>query len=118
MQPAVLSTAGAGFAGSNLCRFLLARGYAVRSLGWVEFQHAERTSVDVMQGASRDPVAVAHAMRGVGTAIDPVTAAPSSEPEEIFSTGVAGTWTVWQTAIREHVNQLNRSAANLANHSP
>jgi len=102
-QPAVLITGGAGFVGSNLCRFLLARGYAVRSLDSAPFQHPERTSVDVMQSDIRDPVAVAHAMRGVSAVIHAAAAAPASSAEEIFSTGVAGAWTVLQTAVRSRV---------------
>ena len=104
-QPTVLITGGAGFLGGHLCRFLLARGFAVRSLDVRSFEHAERAGVDVMQGDIRDPVAVAHAMRGVSAVVHAARAA-SSSPEEIFATGVAGTWTVLQTALRSRVSRF------------
>ncbi len=102
-QPLVLITGGAGFVGINLCRLLLARGYAVRSLDAAPFPYPERRLVDVMRGDVRDSVVVAHAMRDV-TAVIHAAAAPADGPVgEIFSTDVAGTWTVLQTAVRNRV---------------
>ena len=68
-KPLVLITGGAGFLGINLCRFLLARGYAVRSLDIAPFNYPKRATVDVMLGDIRDSAVVAQAMRGVRLAI-------------------------------------------------
>jgi nucleoside-diphosphate-sugar epimerase len=62
-KPLVLITGGAGFLGINLCRFLLARGYAVRSLDIAPFDHPEHTTVDVMLGDVRDSAVVAQGSR-------------------------------------------------------
>jgi nucleoside-diphosphate-sugar epimerase len=102
-QPLVLVTGGAGFLGSHVCRYLLARGYAVRSLDIAPFEHPERDSIDVMRGDIRDAVLVGHAMRGVTGVVHAASAAAAQRADEIFSSGVAGTWTVLQTAIRNQV---------------
>jgi nucleoside-diphosphate-sugar epimerase len=102
-KPLVLITGGAGFLGINLCRLLLARGYEVRSLDIAPFDHAERATVDVMLGDVRDSAVVAQAMRGISCVVHAASAAPPSTAEEIFSTNVAGTWTVLQTAVRHRV---------------
>jgi nucleoside-diphosphate-sugar epimerase len=102
-KPLVLITGGAGFLGINLCRFLLARGYAVRSLDIAPFDHPERTTVDVMLGDIRDSPVVAQAMQDVSCVVHAAAAAPLSAAEEIFSANVAGTWTVLQTAMRNRV---------------
>jgi nucleoside-diphosphate-sugar epimerase len=99
----VLITGGAGFVGSHLCRFLLAAGFGVRLLDNAPFQRAGGLCVDLLQGDIRDPIAVEHAMRGVVAVIHAAAAAPASVPEEVFSTNVAGTWTVLQTAVRKRV---------------
>lgn len=105
-QPRVLITGGAGFVGINLCRFLLARGYSVRSLDAAPFEHAERNFVDVVHGDVRDADVVARAMRGVSAVIHAAVASPSSTSAEVFSTDVAGTWTVLQAALRSRVPRL------------
>lgn len=102
-QSLVLVTGASGFLGSHVCRDLLGRGYAVRALDSAPFEHAERESIDVMLGDIRDSVLVGHAMRGVTGVVHAAAAAPSQRADEIFSTGVAGTWTVLQTAIRARV---------------
>jgi nucleoside-diphosphate-sugar epimerase len=102
-QPLVLVTGASGFLGSHLSRYLLARGYAVRSLDSTPCEHPEHDAIDVMLGDIRDPVLVGHAMRGVTGVVHVASAAPTQSADEIFSTGVAGTWTVLQTAIRHHV---------------
>jgi nucleoside-diphosphate-sugar epimerase len=102
-QPLVLVTGASGFLGGHVCRYLLGRGYAVRSLDSAPCEHPERDSIDVMLGDIRDPVLVGHAMRGVTGVVHAASAAPTQSADEILSTGVAGTWTVLQTALRNHV---------------
>jgi nucleoside-diphosphate-sugar epimerase len=96
----VLITGGAGFLGINLCRFLLARGFAVRILDTAPFDYPERASVEVVYGDICDPILVERAMLGVSYVIHAAAAAPSRPKEEIFSTNVTGTWTVLQAALR------------------
>ena len=83
-QPLVLVTGGAGFLGSHVCRYLLGRGYAVRSLDTAPFKHPERGSIDVMRGDIRDAVLVGHAMRGVAGVVHTASAAPAQRANEIF----------------------------------
>ena len=99
-QRLVLITGGAGFIGSNLCRFLLARGFAVRILDTAPFDCPERASVDVMYGDIRDPRRLERAMSGVSYVVHAAAAPASSPTEEIFATNVTGTWTVLQAALR------------------
>lgn len=105
-RPLVLITGGAGFVGINLCRFLLAGGFAVRTLDTASFNYPECTSVDVMQGDVRDAIRVDHAMRGVKCVVHAAAAAPWSPVEETFSANVAGTWMVLQTAMRHHIQRF------------
>jgi nucleoside-diphosphate-sugar epimerase len=102
-KPLVLITGGAGFLGINLCRLLLARGYEVRTLDIAPFDYPERAVVDVMLGDIRDSAVVAQAIRGVSCVVHAASAESLSAAEEIFSTGVAGTWTVLQTAVHYRV---------------
>ena len=102
-RPLVLITGGAGFLGINLCRFLLARGYAVRSLDIAPFEYPERTSVDAILGDVRDLAAVTQAMQGVSGVVHAAAALPLSTPEEIHSTDVEGTQIVLEAAARANV---------------
>jgi nucleoside-diphosphate-sugar epimerase len=102
-QPWVLITGGAGFLGINLCRFLLARGYAVRSLDIAPFDYPERGSVDAVLGDVRDPDAVARSMRGVSFVVHAAAALPLASAQEIHSTDVEGTRIVLEAAARAGV---------------
>lgn len=105
-RPLVLITGGAGFLGINLCRYLLSRGYAVRSLDIAPFDYPERTVVDPMRGDIRHPPAVARAMQGVEFVVHAAAALPLSAPEEIQSTDVHGTAIVLEEASRANVARL------------
>jgi nucleoside-diphosphate-sugar epimerase len=89
-RPLVLVTDGAGFLGAQLCRFLLAQGFAVRSL----------------DGDIRDPLVVAAAMRGVGYVVHGAEADRSQPDDVIYSTGVTGTLNVLQAAARNRVDRV------------
>lgn len=97
-KPLVLVTGGSGFLGINLCRFLLARGYAIRSLDIAPFEYPERSLVDAILGDVRDRAAVRQAMQGVGYVVHAAAALPLSTREEIWSTDVEGTGIVLQEA--------------------
>ncbi|HEY6923534.1 MAG TPA: NAD(P)-dependent oxidoreductase [Steroidobacteraceae bacterium] len=102
----VLITGGAGFLGINLCRYLLSRNYAVRSLDIAPFDYPERTVVDAILGDIRDPAAVARAMRDVNFVVHAAAALPLSSAAEIESTDVHGTGIVLEEAARARVPRL------------
>ena len=98
--PLVLVTGGAGFLGINLCRHLLSRGYAVRSMDIAPFDYRERVLVDVMQSDIRDADAVDRAMGGVDAVVHCAAALPLASKQEIESTDVGGTQTLLEAASR------------------
>jgi nucleoside-diphosphate-sugar epimerase len=105
-RPLVLVTGGAGFLGSQLCRFLLALGFAVRSLDCARPRSAEPASIEFIRGDIRDVAVVAAAMRGVGYVVHAAAAAATQPDDVICSTGVMGTWNVLQMAARERVARV------------
>jgi nucleoside-diphosphate-sugar epimerase len=121
-KPLVLITGGAGFLGINLCRYLLSRGYAVRTLDIAPFDYPERASVDVITGDVRDPVAVARAMQGATSVVHAAAALPLSTPEEIDSTDVHGTAVVLETARATNVARVvftsSTSVYGIPDHHP
>jgi nucleoside-diphosphate-sugar epimerase len=102
----ILITGGAGFLGINLCRYLLARGYTVRSLDIAPFDYPERVAVQVMQGDVRDPNMVARAMTGVDTVVHAAAALPLSTREQIFSVDVTGTNILLEQALRQNLSRF------------
>lgn len=105
-RPLVLITGGAGFLGINLCRYLLSRGYAVRSLDIAPFDYPERSVVDVISGDIREPVTVARAMQGVNFVVHAAAALPLSSAAEIESTDVRGTGIVLDLAAGAQVSRF------------
>jgi len=106
VKPLVLITGGAGFLGINLCRYLLSRDYAVRSLDIAPFEYPERTAVNAMLGDIRDPATVARAMRDVDFVVHAAAALPLSSAAEIESTDVHGTAIVLEEAVRAAVARV------------
>ena len=100
-----LVTGGAGFLGINLCRDLLTRGYAVRSMDIAAFDYPEKSVVDVMQSDIRDDDAVCRAMSGVDIVVHCAAALPRSSPREIHTTDVEGTRLLLE---RAHQNKVSR----------
>jgi nucleoside-diphosphate-sugar epimerase len=105
-RPLVLITGGAGFLGINLCRYLLSRGYAVRSLDIAPFEYPERTIVDAILGDIRHRDTVARALRDVDFVVHAAAALPLSSAAEIESTDVHGTAIVLEEAARASVMRL------------
>jgi nucleoside-diphosphate-sugar epimerase len=105
-QGTYLITGGAGFLGINLCRYLLSRGYRVRSLDIATFDYPERSLVGVFQGDIRDPDAVERSMDGVDIVVHCAAALPLHSPFEIMSTGVEGTRLLLEMATRHGISRL------------
>jgi nucleoside-diphosphate-sugar epimerase len=101
-----LITGGAGFLGINLVRYLLERGQQVTSLDLAEFDYPERDRVRVMRGDIRKAADVEQAMDGVDLVVHAAAALPLYSPEDIHSTDVDGTRTVWESAVRHGVERL------------
>ncbi|MDR3419447.1 MAG: NAD(P)-dependent oxidoreductase [Nevskia sp.] len=99
-RPVWLVTGGSGFLGINLCRYLLARGCAVRTLDIAPFDYPEQKRVDTVLGDVRDRATVDAAMRDVGIVVHAAAALPLSTPEEIRSTDAEGTRVVLESAFR------------------
>ena len=105
-RPLVLVTGGSGFLGINLCRFLLERGYAVRTLDIAPFDYPERGRVEAILGDVRDPVAVAGSMQDVSLVVHAAAALPLASAQEIHSTDVVGTGIVLTAAAQAGVSRL------------
>jgi nucleoside-diphosphate-sugar epimerase len=96
---AYLITGGAGFLGINLYRYLLSHGHFVRSLDIAPFDYPERGRVDVIDGDIRDPATVDRAVAGVDIVVHCAAALPLAPRSDIFSTAVAGTSKLLESAI-------------------
>ena len=105
-NPRCLVTGGAGFMGINLVRYLLPRGYTVRSLDIAPFSYPERDVVDAIQGDVRDADAVDRAMNDVDLVFHCAAALPRSSPEDIQTSIVDGTRNVLASAARHGVERV------------
>lgn len=117
-----LVTGGSGFLGINLCRFLLHRGHAVRSLDIAPFSYPERIAVDALRGDIRDRATVDRAMAGVDIVVHCAAALPLSSAKEIHSTNVVGTEILLDSAHRHGVprfiNISSTSVYGVPDHHP
>lgn len=105
-QQRVLVTGAAGFLGINLCRALIARGYAITSLDIADFADPDlRDRVTAVRGDIRDPRAVDEAMAGVDLVVHTAAALPLYTPEDIYTTDVDGTRVVLEAALRHGVQR-------------
>ncbi len=101
-----LVTGGAGFMGINLVRYLLQRGYAVRSLDIAPFSYPERDRVELVEGDIRDPKTVDQAMAEVDLVFHCAAALPLSPPPDIRSSIVDGTQNLLASALQHAVSRL------------
>jgi nucleoside-diphosphate-sugar epimerase len=106
MAQRYLITGGAGFLGINLCRHLLGRGAAVRSLDKAPFGYPERTRIEALRGDVRTRVEVERAVRGADVIIHAATAPPLAPLDEIFSTAISGTRLVLDAALAQGVTRV------------
>jgi len=101
-----LITGGSGFLGINLCRYLLQRGCAVRSMDIAPFDYPERAAVDVVTADIRDAAAVESAMTGVTHVVHCAAALPRCSASEIRSTNVRGTQILLESMQRHAVRRF------------
>ncbi len=107
MNQRYLITGGAGFLGINLTRFLIERGYAIRSLDRADFCYPDVAGrVEAIQGDIRDPGVVDRAMEGIDIVVHAAAALPLYPREDIYSTNVDGTRIVLDAAHRHRVRRL------------
>lgn len=88
-----------GFLSINLVRYLLAHGYTdISGIDLVDFTYPERDQIQFLQGDIRKEADLRKSMQGADVVIHTAAALPLYTPEEIYSTDVAGTRLVLQTA--------------------
>ncbi|MFV9505039.1 MAG: NAD-dependent epimerase/dehydratase family protein [Oscillochloridaceae bacterium umkhey_bin13] len=106
MRKTVLITGGAGFLGINLVRYLLERGFRVRSLDIAPFDYPERSQIEVHTGDIRDQAAVIRATEGVDLIVHTAAALPLYKPADIFSTDIDGTRNMLNAAAARGVERF------------
>ncbi len=104
--PLCLIPGGAGFLGINLCRHLLARGWAVRTLDIAPFDYPERDRVEAITGDIRDRAAVQAAMRDVQSVVHCAAALPLASRHDIMTTSVDGTRLLLEAAATAGVGRF------------
>jgi nucleoside-diphosphate-sugar epimerase len=102
----VLITGGAGFLGINLVRHLLAKGYALASLDFEDFDYPERHNIEAIKGDIRDKMLLNRAMEGVDFVVHTAAALPLYSPEDIYTTDVEGTRNVLEAARQNGVKRV------------
>ncbi|MBN1803387.1 MAG: NAD(P)-dependent oxidoreductase [Candidatus Lokiarchaeota archaeon] len=105
MTTKFLVTGGAGFLGINLCRYLLKKGYDVRSLDMAEFDYPEIDRVEVVTGDIRNEKIVNQALEGIDIVVHCAAALPLYTPEEIYAVDVVGTEVVMKSALKHKVDR-------------
>jgi len=101
-----LITGGSGFLGINLVRHLLARGVPIRSLDIAPFDYAEKDRIEAILGDIRDADTVERAMSDAPDVVHCAAALPLAPAPELVSTGVDGTRTLLEAALRHRVRRF------------
>lgn len=102
----VLITGGAGFLGINLTRYLLKRGYNVRSVDIVDFDYPERYQIDEKTVDIRNITQLREAMKGADIVVHTAAALPLYSELEIYLTDVVGTRNVLDAALCNGINRV------------
>lgn len=102
----VLITGGSGFLGINLVRYLLPRGYKIRSLDIAEFDYPEKNQIEAVSGDIRDKTIVDKCMKGVDIVVHAAAALPLYSKKDIFSTDIQGTKNVIDSAFNHGVERF------------
>jgi len=91
-------TGGAGFLGINLARYVMDRGCEVTSLDIAPFDYPERGRIREVTGDIRSRADVDKSLEGVDVVCHTAAALPLYKPEDIMSTDLDGTRTVFEAA--------------------
>ena len=103
----VLVTGGSGFTGINLIRYLLTRGYRVRSLDLLPFDYPDaKGEIEAIVGDIRDAATVDRVMAGVGAVVHCAMALPLYPARDILTTGIDGTRRLLESAERHKVRRF------------
>ena len=102
----ILITGGAGFLGINLCRYLKAKGYTVRSLDIADFTYPDQDQYEIIKGDIRHQETLDKAMQGIDMVVHCAMALPLYEEQEILTTGVDGTRNVLLAAEKNKVKRV------------
>jgi len=105
-QKKVLITGGSGFLGINLIRFLLKKGFKIRSLDIAPFDYPEKDKIEAVLGDVRDRKMVNQAIRGVDFVVHCAAALPLYSKKDIFSTDVGGTMMVLRESLKQRVKRF------------
>lgn len=106
MHKHILITGGSGFLGINVVRYLLHKGYKIRSLDIVPFDYPEKNKIESIIGDIRNIEVVNNAMKDIGMVIHTAAALPLYKPKDIFSTDVEGTRNILEAAYNHSVERV------------
>ena len=102
-----LITGGSGFTGINLIRYLLKKGYRIRSLDLAPFDYVDcRHEIEAIVGDIRDRDMVRAAMNGVDVVVHTAMALPLYPEQDILTTGIDGTRVLLEEARRAEVDRF------------
>ena len=117
-----LITGGSGFLGINLIRYMLKKGYHMRSLDLEIFDYPEKDRIDWIVGDIRDRFLVDKTMEGVDVVVHCAAALPLYSKEYIFSTDIEGTRNVVRSAQKHGVDRMihisSTAVYGIPNHHP
>lgn len=118
----ILITGGSGFLGINLIRYLLLKGFMIRSFDKEPFCYPEREKIEAIKGDIRNRHSVDSAMEGIDIAIHAAAALPLYKKRDIFSTDVRGTKNVLMSAFTHKVQRVihisSTAVYGIPNHHP
>lgn len=102
----ILVTGGSGFMGVNLIRFLLEKGYTVRSIDLEPFNYPERDRIDAVVGDIRDTNLMSEVSKDIDAVVHCAAALPLYSPEDIYTTDVVGTRNVLTAAFAHGADRV------------
>lgn len=103
----ILVTGGSGFLGISLIRYLLARGYRVRSIDLLPFDYSDcRDRIESVVGDIRDAATMDRVTAGVHQVVHCAMALPLYPPRDILTTGIDGTRRVLEAAKQHGVERV------------
>jgi nucleoside-diphosphate-sugar epimerase len=115
-------TGGAGFLGINLVRRLHAEGVEATSLDIAPFDYPERDRVRCVTGDIRRREDVDKALEGADVVCHTAAALPLYKPEDIYSTDLDGTRTVFEAArdagVKRVIHISSTAVYGIPDHHP